>query len=144
MSLRVHHTSGNQECIAQAANATTPFRGLPKPFPLSATCAVYVDSTAPDDYMTCLSYGPDPFTNADYYQAATRVSTATGSADATWNIGAGGQFGDYPTAGWPVIARSRWFYQAYRVHKIGTVMRIEFYYDLPDLTKMIDNSADGN
>ncbi len=140
MSLRTHHVAGNLECISLAATAQTPWRGLPKPFPLSATWAVYIDSSAPNDYMTMFSYGPNPFSSTNYYQAAIRASSGTGAADASWNLGFEG---DHPPSGFTLISRGRWFYQGIRFKKdpaSANKVVLEFYFDLPDLTQKLDVS----
>src|SRR2546429_3995334 len=139
MSLRTHHVAGNLECISLKATSAASW-GLPRPFPLTATWAVYIDSTAPDDYMTQFSFAPGPFTNHDYYQAAIRLGSATSSVDATWNCGFEG---DHPTSAWTTITRSRWFYQGFRAQKFSNAnnnVQIEYYFDLPDLTKKLDVS----
>jgi len=102
VSLRTHHVAGNLEAVYLPATSA-PLYGFPRPFPLSASWAVYFDASAADDYMTCFTFGPDPFTNHDYYQAAIRKSTATGSTDFTWNLGFEG---DHPTSNYTVITRS--------------------------------------
>src|SRR5438445_11546915 len=112
MSLRIHHINGNLESIYLPYNASLANNGLPNPWPLSCTWAVYIDPAAPDDYMSQFSYGPDPFTGTDYYEAAIRQGAATGSPDATWNLGFEG---DHPSiSGWTTITRGRWFYQGTR------------------------------
>lgn len=142
MSLLSHHIDGNRETISLPANSNAPWYGLPKPFPITVTWAVWVDATFPDDYGTCWSYGPDPYTGSNYYEAAIIPSGSAISAGATgatgpcWNLAIDGDH-SIPSA---QITLGRWYYQGWHAQVVGTTLNAEYYFDLPDLTKVISLS----
>ena len=115
-------------------------RRLPQPYPFAAAWAVKLLGNITDDYMTCFGYGKDvPFDGVLYYTAATIPSAAHGGAPPMkWSCGANGfdNLGDYCEFG-------RWYYQGYRTYRTTTDTIHEFYYDLPDLTKVCTGTVAG-
>lgn len=136
MSLIFTHTSENLiKAPRLTANTDTPWRGLPKPFPVSATWAVYPLSLT-NDYYDLLSYGPNPFSGSDYWMAAT----LQGTGGPFWNLGVDGDW-----TGVTQIVSNQWYLQGFRIMKdaAGTVTA-EYYTDLVRGGEVLTGPAAGD
>jgi hypothetical protein len=104
-------------------------RRLPRPYPLSATWATYQTGTTTNDYQQCLVYGKDTaFDGTDYWNASILQD---GGGTQKWSVGANGF--DDPQDN---VVPNRWYYQGFRAYRTATDTIHEYYYDLPDPTKV--------
>lgn len=87
--------------------------------------SVYVDSNTAGDYATFWGFGPESFSGADYFTSATL-------ADGNMSTGANGS--DFEAIAIPI---GRWMRHAVVCYKDATDTWEDFYYDLPNLSAMV-------
>lgn len=135
MSLHTNHIDANRESVYILADSSSPNRGLPKPMPFSWTGACYADPSMTDDYSTVVTFGPNPYSGIDYYQGSVLPSSVVGggATGPCFNLAIDG---DHTSAAAQVVT-GRWYYQGWHARRDASNIYAEYYYDLPDLTKVL-------
>lgn len=143
MALKFGHVAFEHRAIGLADLEThTLRRRLPLPYPFSATWALkLLNEVTIDDYMCCYSYGKDTaFDGTLYHTAAIIPSLAHGGGPpGKWSMGANG----IDATGGDFVEAGRWYYQGVRCYRTATDTVHEFYFDLPDTSKVSTNTVAG-
>lgn len=141
MAIKFGHVAFEHRAIGLAdLEGHTLRRRLPLSYPFSATWALkLLNEVTIDDYMCCYSYGKDTaFDGTLYHTAAIIPSSAHGgSPPGKWSMGANGIDG----GGGDAVEAGRWYYQGVRCYRTATDTIHEFYFDLPDTSKVSTNST---
>lgn len=129
MAVRSTHTAFSHAGVGRKASSG---HSLPMPTPLTVVYNVYVESNTPGDYATFWAFGPESFSGTNYFTSATL-------AGADMSTGMDGH--DFSTS--TTVPTGRWMRQAVVCWRDGTDTYQDFYWDLPDLTKVVHASGSG-